>query len=65
MRSVTARTILLAAMARFCEDPPGALSLIRSADRGARYSVERWSVDCPPTPRRFYPGLAELRQRLF
>jgi hypothetical protein len=47
IRLVTARTILLAAMARFSDDPQGALSLIRGAGGSARYPVERWFSGLP------------------
>jgi hypothetical protein len=42
IRLVTARTIPLAAIARFSDDPQGALSLIWGAGSSARYSAERW-----------------------
>ncbi len=56
VRLVTARTILLAAMARFCDDPPGALSLIRGAGGSARYSVEQWFSGLPSHSQEFLSG---------
>jgi len=48
VRLVTARTILLAALARFSDYPQGSLSLIRGTGGSARYSAERW-FSAPPS----------------
>ena len=63
VRLVTARTILLAAMPRFCDDPPHALSLIRGAGGSARYSVERWFSGLPSHSQEFLSGSRETEGR--
>lgn len=56
VRLVMARTILLAAMARFSDDPQGAFSLIRGAGGSARHSIERWFSSLPSHSQAFLSG---------
>ncbi len=59
VRLVTARTILLAAMARFSDDAPAALSLIRGAGGSAIHSVERWFSGLPSHSQEFLSASCE------
>ena len=56
VRLVTARAILLAAMTRFYDDPPRALSLIRDVGHSARYRVEQWFSGLPPHSQDYLSG---------
>ena len=53
VRLVTARTILLAAMARFSNDPQSSFSMIRGASGSAGYGVDQWFSGLPSHSRDF------------